>query len=200
MAFLERATQIDPNFAMAYDEMSNAHAILGETALSAEEIGKAFDLRARASGREKLIIEEDFYSLRIGNLIKVRRVSEVGEQTYPRELSFHLALAGLSNALGQYETGVKEGQEALRLRPYTPILYRQVFITFLSLNRTREAEALAEEVRTKGLDSHLEGVLYGMAFYRQDTAEMTRPVARASGIPGEEDLLRRVPEFHLFAG
>src|SRR2546425_1595041 len=45
LPFLQRATQLDPNFAMAYWTMSNAHGGIGEDALAAAELRKAFDLR-----------------------------------------------------------------------------------------------------------------------------------------------------------
>ena len=46
-----------------------------------------------------------------------------------------------------------------------------------------------KEAHAKGLDSDLGAVLYGIAFYRDDTAEMARQGASAIGKPGEEDLL-----------
>jgi hypothetical protein len=57
------------------------------------------------------------------------------------------------------------------------------------LNQVEEAEAVAREAHAKGLDSGLATVLYGIAFYRDDTAEMARHVARAAGKTGEEDML-----------
>src|SRR3989441_4098110 len=62
LPFLQRATQLDPNFAMAYWTMSNAHGGIGEDALAAAELRKAFDLREGVSEREKLIIEADYYN------------------------------------------------------------------------------------------------------------------------------------------
>ncbi len=60
---------------------------------------------------------------------------------------------------------------------------------YLLLNRVEEAAAAAEEAHTKGLDSNLTAILYGIAFYRDNTAEMARQLARATGVPGHEDLL-----------
>jgi DNA-binding winged helix-turn-helix (wHTH) protein len=54
----ERATQLDPNFAMAYLGIAASYQGLGETALMVENARKAFALRAGASQLEKLIIEE----------------------------------------------------------------------------------------------------------------------------------------------
>ena len=38
----------------------------------------------------------------------------------------------------------------------------------------------------KGLDSGLASVLYGIAFYRNDTAGMARQAARTTVVPGQE--------------
>src|ERR1700686_1642302 len=107
VAFCQRAIQFDPNFASAYDLMGGANQALGETALSAENIRKAFDLRKGVSELEKQYIEFDYYFGVIGDLVKARQSAVLGEQIYPRQPDFHLALGLVSNALGQYETGLK---------------------------------------------------------------------------------------------
>jgi hypothetical protein len=57
------------------------------------------------------------------------------------------------------------------------------------LNRVEEAEATAKEAHAKGLDSRLAPVLYGIAFYRDDTSEMARQAASAAGNAVDEELL-----------
>jgi eukaryotic-like serine/threonine-protein kinase len=188
LAFLQRATQLDPNFAMAYWAMVGPYQIIGESALSAENSRKAFALRAGVSEREKLHIEVYYYYHIIGDLMKARRSAEVGAQTYPREL-FCSDLGSLSYALGQYETGLKEHLEALRLAPYDSLAYRFVAFTYLLLNRVEEAEATGKEAHAKGLDSRLAPVLYGIAFYRGDTSEMARQAASATGKADDGELL-----------
>ena len=188
LALLQRAIQLDPNFAMAYWAMVGPYQIIGESALSAENSRKAFALRAGVSEREKLHIEVYYYYHTVGDLMKARRSAEVGAQTYPREL-FCSDLGSLSYALGQYETGLKEHLEALRLAPYDSLAYRFVGFTYLLLNRVEEAEATGKEAHAKGLDSRLAPVLYGIAFYRNDTSEMARQAASATGKADDGELL-----------
>jgi DNA-binding winged helix-turn-helix (wHTH) protein/tetratricopeptide (TPR) repeat protein len=188
LAFLQRATQLDPNFAMAYWQMTVPYTIIGETALSAKSARKAFELRAGLSEREKLYIEVDYYHYITGDLINARRSAEVGDQTYPREL-FCSTLGSFSNALGQYETGLKEHLKALRLAPNDPIAYRNIAFTYLLSNRVEEAEATGKEAHAKGLDSRLAPVLYGIAFYRNDASEMARQAASATGKANDGELL-----------
>jgi eukaryotic-like serine/threonine-protein kinase len=95
-----------------------------------------------------------------------------------------------SNILGQYEEGLKEYRESLRLNPGIRFYYRNFTLTYLLLNRVEEAAATAKEAHVKGLDSDfLVPVLYGIAFYRNDAAEMARRVGNAMNKPGLEDLL-----------
>ena len=187
VAFCQRAIQFDPNFASAYDLMGGANQALGETALSAENIRKAFDLRKGVSELEKQYIEFDYYFMVIGDLVKARQSAVLGEQIYPREPEFHLALGIVSNALGQYETGLKEHMEALRLVPHNSLNYRLVSYTYLLLNQAEKAVSTAQAAHAKGLDSSLVPVLYAIAFYRNDTAEMVRQVAASAAKQGQED-------------
>jgi DNA-binding winged helix-turn-helix (wHTH) protein len=187
VAFFQRAVQLDPNFAAAYDEMGGENQWIG-TALALENMRKAFELRSRVSEREKLIIEGDYYSFVTGDLVKARQSFILGEQIYPREVNFRTNLGVLDNALGQYEAGLRENQEAVRLAP-SPINYRFLAYTYLSVNRDEDAAALAREAHGKGLDSGLGAILYSLAFYRNDSAEMSRQVAAWAGKPDQEYLM-----------
>jgi DNA-binding winged helix-turn-helix (wHTH) protein len=184
LAFFQRATQLDPNFAMAYWAMGGSYSAIGESVLSAETSRKAFELRERVSELERLKIECDDYT---GDAMKARRSCELGAKTYPRDAYFHWDLALYSDQLGQYETGMKEKLEALRLAPYSGLYCRTTVYGYLLLNRVRDAEAADKEGCAKALDANHESILYLVAFYRDDPVEMARQAARAAGVPGDED-------------
>ena len=188
LPFLQRATQLDPNFAMAYRAMSIAYSGRNSV-LSAESGRKAFELRAGVSEREKLNIEVNYYENVTGDLLKAWRSCEIGAQTYPRDPRFLFRLERTSNALGQYKAGLKAILEFQRLVPNDWAGYRTVVLTYLLLDRVKEAEAVAEEAHAKDLDSGLASVLYGIAFYRNDPAGMARQAARTTVVPGQEGLL-----------
>src|SRR6266404_8238831 len=171
VAFFQSAIQLDPNFAAAYDAMGTETEVIG-SGLAVEYIGKAFELRTRVSEREKLIIEGDYYTFVTGDLMKAQQSYILGEQIYPREAAFRENLGALYNALGQYEAGLREHQEAVRLAPST-ITYRFLIYTYLSLNRDEDA-ALAREAHGKGLDPSLGTTLYSLAFYRNDGERIER--------------------------
>jgi DNA-binding winged helix-turn-helix (wHTH) protein/tetratricopeptide (TPR) repeat protein len=185
-AFYQRAIQLDPNFAMAYWALANSTA---DTAVSAGSARKAFELRAGLSEREKLHIEILYYYSVTGDLMKARRSCEIGAQMYPRDSIFLGYLPKFSNALGEYEAGLNESLEESHRPTHSSPPYRDLVFSYLLLDRIKEADAVVEEAHAKGQDSDLETVLYGIAFYRDDTAGMARQVARATSAPGEDDLL-----------
>ena len=189
LPFFHRAIEIDPNFAMAYWALGDAYSTLGETGSSAEYMRKAFRLRARVSEREKSGVEGDYYFYATGDLMNARRSFEVYAKIYPDSGYAHNMLTGCSMMLGQYGAALNEAREALHLAPSNTFLYRLVAMNYLLSERVEDAVATAKEAHAKGLDSDLGAVLYGIAFYRDDTAEMARQGASAIGKPGEEDLL-----------
>jgi DNA-binding winged helix-turn-helix (wHTH) protein/tetratricopeptide (TPR) repeat protein len=187
LGFWRRAVQLDPNFALAYDSFGTENEVIG-TAQAVESLRKAFELRTRVSEREKLIIEADYHYLVTGDLMKALEACVLGKQIYPREVFFRNSLGLLYSALGQYESGLREDREAFRLAPYT-INYRFLIHTYLMLNRDEDAAVLAREARGKGPESALAAILYTIAFYRNDNAEMGRQAAAVAGKTGDEDLL-----------
>jgi eukaryotic-like serine/threonine-protein kinase len=187
VSFFQRAAQLDPNFAMAYWGMAQSYAFVGETTLAGESQLKAYELRERLSELERLKIECDVAPQ--GDVMKAMRSCELGSRMYPREGFFHDDLGVYLDGLGRYEAGLKEKLEAGRLAPYNALYCRTVAYGYLYLNRVEEAEAAAKEAPTKCLDAHPEFILYDIAFYRGDAAEMGQQVSRATGLPGVEDLL-----------
>jgi hypothetical protein len=162
---------------------------MGETSLAAENSGRAFGLRAGVSELERLIIEADYYYYVTGDLGQARRISEIGEQTYRRVPIFHYDLGVYLSGFGQHEVGLKEDLAALRLAPYSGLFRRDLTYRYLLLNRVDEAAATAQEAHAKGLDSDFRSILYGIAFYRGDSAEMARQVRDAAGREADEGLL-----------
>jgi DNA-binding winged helix-turn-helix (wHTH) protein/tetratricopeptide (TPR) repeat protein len=191
IAPLERATQLDPNFASAYGLLSVSYMNLGESRLSAESMQKAYELREHVSEREKLLIETAYYDKVVGNLDKARRSYELAAQTYPREALPHNSLGVLYSKLGQYDKSLAESLECLRLNPAIPRARANLIRYYLLLNRFEEARKSAEDTLAKKLDSDsLRFHLYKLAFLQNDTAGMAEQVAWAVGKPGVEDRLQ----------
>jgi serine/threonine protein kinase/tetratricopeptide (TPR) repeat protein len=185
---LQRAIQLDPNFAQAYLVLGICYESIGEWRLADENIGKAYGLRERASEREKFFIETRHSLSVTGDLEKARQIAELWTQTYPRDPLPLGNLGVVYDWLGQLDKALVVSREGLRLDADSLLRYTQVADAYLKLNRFKEARATIEEAQAKKFDSpdlHLE--LYKLAFFENDALGMAREVAWSVGKPGSED-------------
>jgi DNA-binding winged helix-turn-helix (wHTH) protein/tetratricopeptide (TPR) repeat protein len=184
---LQRATKLDPNFAIAYLTLGHTYWNVGETTLAAENIRKAFELRAGLTEGEKLRIESAYTSLVINNLEKARRAYEVWAQTYPRDWTPRNHLGVIYTVLGQHERALAEYLAALRIYPDSGLIRGNVIFSYLALDRPDEARSVLNEAGTKNPDLPSLLVLrYRLAFLRRDFNVMKEQVTLAAGKPGLE--------------
>ena len=184
---LQRAVALDPEFAIAYAALATCYVNLGEKKLAAQNASKAFELRQRASERERLYIEAHYYDAVTGNLDKTRQTYELWAQAYPRDDIPPNNLGVIYNLFGQYDNMLAAGQTTLKLDPGGES-YANVTSAYLYLNRLSDAHATAAEAQSKGLDSPtLRLYLYQLAFVEGDAAGMAKQAAWAAGKTGIED-------------
>ena len=88
----QHATELDPNFAMAYARLSAIYFNLGEEDRAGEVAKKAFDLRDRVSERERFYIDDHFYTT-TGDIDKNKDTLELAIRTYPNDYSAYGNLA-----------------------------------------------------------------------------------------------------------
>jgi tetratricopeptide (TPR) repeat protein len=185
---LQRAIQLDPNFAMAYAVLATSYSNIGEAGLSAENAKKAYDLRDRVSEREKFYIDSHYHEMATGDLDKARQTFILLAQNYPRDETAPTNLSVINTVLGDYEKALSDAQDAFKLNP-SGLNYTNLISSFIVLNRFDEARAIAEEARAKKLDSgSLRIPLYQLAFLQNDKSGMAQQVAWAAGKPGLEDV------------
>ncbi|HKT48065.1 MAG TPA: protein kinase [Candidatus Acidoferrales bacterium] len=190
LPFFKRAVELDPKFGVAYRALSASYSNLNEIGRAAEYARKAYDLREKVSERERFTIEGFYYLIATGDLEKAAQTYELWEQTYPRDYIPYGNLAFIYYGLGNYEKGLAESREALRLEPNNGTSYGNAGNGYASLNRLEEAEAVYEQAVGRKLES--EGLLvnrYQLAFLKGDTAKMAQLALSAVGKPGTEDLL-----------
>ena len=90
--FLQRAIQLDPNFAMAYAALGTAYNNIGESNLGAEYTRNAYKLRDRVSDKEKFYIESHYFVAVTGDLEKARQSYELWTQAYPQDFLPHASV------------------------------------------------------------------------------------------------------------
>ena len=188
--FFQQAIHLDPNFAMAYARLGTVYWNLGEVTLGAENTRRAFELREHVSEEEKLYIESHYYQHVTGNQENARRSYELWAETYPRDWQPLPPLYVVYAVLGQYDKSLGAAREAFRLNPGSGMNAANVGSSYLNMNRLEEARAAAEVTQAEKLDPpSLHGLLYYLAFLRNDEAAMAKQVAWAAGKPGVEDEL-----------
>ena len=190
LPFFQHAVQLDANFAMAYLALSGAYTGLGESELAMQYAQKAYDLRDRATDRERLIIESNYHLIATGDLVKAEQVDELFVQTYPRDSGAHTNLGYTDWSLGRYEKALSEYRENLRLDPENVRNYTNVAGALIDMNRFDEAREVLHQAQQRKLDDELLWInLYSIAFHKHDTEEMHRLVQGAAVKPGLSDVL-----------
>ncbi len=189
LPFFKRAIELDPQFAMAHASLGRIYSGIEEPTLSAESITRAYQLRDRASDREKFFITANYDLQVTGNLEKAEQTCALWAQAYPREARAHGFLGSLVYPpTGRYEKSVEETRKAIELDPDLAISYAILAMGYQYLDRLEDAE----NTLPRAVERHLEipdflVQRYDLAFLKGDKAGMERAAALGKGKPGAED-------------
>jgi tetratricopeptide (TPR) repeat protein len=179
---LKRAVELDPNFAMAYATLGVAYSNQDDSAQASEYLKKAFELKDRASEREKLYISAHYYEMVTGEQQRAIEVYESWKETYPRDCTPRDNLSNRYTEFGQFEKALSNANESLRLNPKDVFAYQNAESAYEKLNRFDEAKAIADQSIAQHADSFgIHEVLYEIAFIRGDAAGMQHEIAWATG-------------------
>ena len=196
--YYERAIELDPNFAIAYAKLGVVYGNTGQIGRSEELLKKAFDLRDRASERERLYISSQYY-LVTGQVEKSIETYELFKQSYPRETSAYINLGVAYNNIGQNEKDLENLKEAARLNPDMAIVYSNQAWNYMTLGRFDEAKAiLDQEAQRKLGGASLHGLLSQLAYLEGDSAAVAREEALAQENQNWQLVILRSHAFRSF--
>jgi tetratricopeptide (TPR) repeat protein len=199
--FLKRATEIDPNFALAYARMASMYYNSGLYDLAAEASQKAYDLRDRVSERERLFISAGYYDNVTGELEKYLETLELWKRTYPNHAAPPNNLAVKYNDLGQFDKALEEAREAIRLNPNSASGYSLLAAAFVGLNRFDEAKEIISQALGQKLETTvMHRTLYKVAFVQGDATTMKQQIEWANGKPDEHVAQNWQAETAAFSG
>ena len=187
VALYQRAIDLDPNFAMAYARMGNQYLTVGQADLARQNFQKAFELRERASEREKFYITEKYYD-GTGQWEQAIQALELYVQTYPSDASPRVNLSVAYQTLGDFDKGLTNTLEAIRLEPDSWYGYVNAGYRYTALGRFDEAKAVINTglQKTNGAVV-MHASLYYIALVQGDKAAQER----------EEAFIKASPAFEL---
>ena len=201
LALYQRAVELDPNFAMAYARIGVQYVNEEQLERSKEYFQKAYDLRDRVSERERLYLEEKYYSYITGEIDQAIETLKTWARLYPSDFIPHNNLSLNYQLIGRHDEALKEALEAVRLSPNNISAHDNLVSSFMSLGRFDEAEQAEREAQKINPDSvsiHLNNYFFG--FLRQDQAAMDREVNWARGKPEEAQLTALLTATAFYSG
>jgi len=184
----KRAIELDPDFAVAYASLAGDYSNLNQPGLARENFQKAYELRNRATQRERFLIEASYYSFVTGEIDKAIQTYGEWARTYSAD---YVPLGNLGdnyNFLGQYEKAAEETSASLSIEPDDAIAYGNLADDYIALDRIKDAKAALDEAHRRNLDTpDLHLYRYHLAFLENDPAMMQEQSSWARGKPGAED-------------
>jgi len=197
LPFFQRAVEIDPDFASAYAGLGRMYGDIAESALSAKNMSKAYQLRDRASDQEKFFISLNYDLQVTGNLEKAQQTCGLWIQAYPRAWIPHALLSGgVYPDLGKYEKSVEEASMAIGMDPDFSIGYGILASSYEALERTGEAEKILQRASERKLDiPDFYVQRYTLAFLKDDKAGMEREAAQSREKPAVDEWMSNAEGF-----
>lgn len=170
LTFYRRATELDPQFAVAWARRGITARNLGLIAPD-EQFGgvnepmycfrRAHELGSRVSEPERLYIEAHYYRFVEGDPDKTAETYQIWRRTYPGATTPTLNLASLHNSFGRYEDALPLAREAVRNEPYSSLATNALVVALLGTNRVTEAKQALHEARNHGVE---DSVWHELAF------------------------------------
>jgi DNA-binding winged helix-turn-helix (wHTH) protein/tetratricopeptide (TPR) repeat protein len=182
VSFLQRAVNIDPNFAVAYSILGLSYLLTGENDLAIEPITKGYELRDRTSELEKFAISSTYEAIVTGDMDKAVQICEQWTKLFPRYPGAFFALFDYDQNAGRLDESLGAALEVNRLSPPSPFTYWQVINLDIQLGRLDEARVVIQEAESSHVvsPSWFGQLLYALAFLHNDSVEMAK---QASGPP-----------------
>jgi eukaryotic-like serine/threonine-protein kinase len=182
-----RATQLDPNFAMAWARLGTNYSNLGEERKSVEANIKAHQLRDRASEREKLYIDSHYDDFVTGNLEAVRRDYETWARTYPNDEVPPGNLCVTYSELGDPQKELSSIRTAMKIVA-DGVNYANLIRSYQDLNQFDEAKATLQEAESHHIEAPYSYLnTYFIAAIEKNEPAMESALSKLSKIPGYED-------------
>ena len=137
---LEKAVEIEPQFAAAYYYLSRATFILGDAPSSRAALTKAIELASRAPEKYRLYIESEAAVRWEGDHEKRLRILQEMAAKYPMEKEIHDDLARVYYGKRMFSAAIAEADKALALDPHWTAVLNTLGFIYLDAGDAVKAE------------------------------------------------------------
>jgi DNA-binding winged helix-turn-helix (wHTH) protein/tetratricopeptide (TPR) repeat protein len=170
---LEHAIALDANFAAAYAGLGAAYSNRGDFAQASEYFKKGFELRDRATERERLQIEISYHTGYDHDLEEAIRSLGLLTSIYP---NYEIGWGNLSNQyaqLGEYDKAVAAGEQAFRINPHSSYVDIVLAHAYEGAGRFADSQRIAGAAIADKKDTwEIHSILYQIAFAERDAARI----------------------------
>jgi serine/threonine protein kinase/Tfp pilus assembly protein PilF len=130
---LEKAVELDPDFALAYFVLAIVHSALGNTRARDADIEKAKALAGRVTEKERLYIEAAYAGwIERNSDARIRLLKEIIQKS-PMEKRAYYWLGVLNRGRSNYETAIEEQNKVLELDPDFGEAHNELGYIYLAL-------------------------------------------------------------------
>lgn len=144
ISLLEKATALDPRFAMAYARIGYAYAVTWDHAAKAKPyLEKAFQLSDRLTEKDKLYITAWYAIANLDFEGAMRPLREIIDQ-HPLEIEAYWRLGCLLEGEDSFEEAITVLKQALTIDPENKDIYNVLGFLYADLGRHTEAVAMIE--------------------------------------------------------
>jgi len=137
--FFEQATQIDPQFALAFAKLSVVASNIGRSEDARVNATKAFELRERVSEYERLYIEWNHATRVTLDRAAARRTLELMVEAYPGDYAARNNLGVSLLGAAEFEKALEQYQAAMKIAPNEPTPVSNAAYALMFLGRLDEA-------------------------------------------------------------
>jgi len=188
--YFERAIQLDPNFAMAYEQLGVTYGNLADIPAAKRAFAKAYELRQTADAHEQFVITSRYYEIVQNDLDLAAKNYELWTRSYPLDRFAWGTLANTYTQMGYYPQAIAAGERELAIARNHPFTYVVLSRAYKRASQFDKAKAVCNEAIARKLDNWgVHSILFQIAVAEHDTAAIARETVWDKGQATENQTL-----------
>jgi tetratricopeptide (TPR) repeat protein len=190
IAFYQRALQLDPNFAMAWEGLGVSYGNLGNIPAASDAFAKAYNLHQPVSPREQFTITSRYYEIVQNDLDLAAKNYELWARSYPLDHWVWGTLCNTYTQMGRYPEAIAAGERGFAVDPNFDFNYVVLARAYKRAGLFDKAKAIGQQAIERHHDPWgVHSILFQIAVYERDGAAMARENAWDKGQPTETETL-----------